>query len=84
MLPTALTSLHFNMIEVTRLNETNTREFINYLFDNQPLSESLSNILLERTDGIPLFIEELATTLKSQKLIHKIDGYFDFDVIDAV
>jgi TOMM system kinase/cyclase fusion protein len=81
VLPAALATQPFNVLEIARLNESNTREFIDCLFDNQPLSKHLVSILVERTDGIPLFVEELTTTLKSQKLLHKVNGIIDF--VDA-
>jgi TOMM system kinase/cyclase fusion protein len=82
VLPDALSSHNFNIIEITKLNDASTRVFIDCLFENQPLAQGLVDILLERTDGIPLFIEELAATLKSQNLVHKVNGEVDFVDVD--
>ncbi|MBQ4849535.1 TOMM system kinase/cyclase fusion protein [Pseudoalteromonas sp. MMG012] len=68
----------FTQLCVPKLNKEDTTSFITYLFDHQPLASGLLQVLQERTDGIPLFIEELASSLQKQKLVHKINGQFDF------
>lgn len=77
-LPNELTELQFQLVPVSKLAENSSIEFINSLFDHQPLAENLLTILVERSDGIPLFIEELASTLQKDKLVHKVNGIFAF------
>jgi len=78
VLPEQLDSQGFKEIHLPKLDENETTAFIKYLFEQQPIATRLLTILLERTDGIPLFIEELASSLQTQKLVHKVNGQFDF------
>ncbi|WP_281558480.1 TOMM system kinase/cyclase fusion protein [Thalassomonas sp. RHCl1] len=78
ILPDALTGLAFTIIPIVKLSSSSTGEFIGYLFEQQTLAKRLSELLIERTDGIPLFIEELASSLQKQKLVHKVNGIIDF------
>ncbi|MFT5807402.1 MAG: hypothetical protein ACI9LG_001693, partial [Moritella dasanensis] len=77
-LPEALADIPFITIMVDKLEKSQTQAFINLLFDGQTLATGLNDLILERTDGIPLFIEELVSSLKNQNLIHKVNGIFDF------
>ncbi len=77
-LPVILTENTFNNLALKKLSHSDTTNFIAYLFDQQPLASRLTQLLIERTDGIPLFIEELASTLQNQKLVHKVNGIIDF------
>ncbi|MFT7682167.1 MAG: TOMM system kinase/cyclase fusion protein [Moritella dasanensis] len=77
-LPEALADIPFITIMVDKLAKSQTQAFINLLFDGQTLATGLNDLILERTDGIPLFIEELVSSLKNQNLIHKVNGIFDF------
>jgi len=77
-LPDTMTEFYFSLVPLNKLAENETLEFIKYLFDQQILAKCLTEILIERTDGIPLFIEELASTLQKQKLVHKVNGIIDF------
>lgn len=49
-----------------------TKVFLATLFDKMP-SKSLSDVIFERTYGLPLFIEEIVKTLKTSNLIIEID-----------
>ncbi|MBQ4837879.1 TOMM system kinase/cyclase fusion protein [Pseudoalteromonas luteoviolacea] len=78
VLPEQLSKLSFTPLPLKKLNRESAQEVIQYLFEQQPISNQLMEVLLERTDGIPLFIEELVTALKSQHLIHKVHGAYNF------
>ncbi|MGF1737878.1 TOMM system kinase/cyclase fusion protein [Photobacterium satsumensis] len=77
-IPTIMEDLPFLVVKVDKLSDANVNDYVAYLFNQQPLSKRLSALLIERTDGIPLFIEELASTLQKQKLVHKVNGTVDF------
>ena len=77
-LPDAMAELSFTPVFIEKFDQSTTNEFIQYLFDQQTLAQRLTELLIERTDGIPLFIEELISTLQSQKLVHKVNGIIDF------
>ncbi|MGF1682980.1 TOMM system kinase/cyclase fusion protein [Photobacterium minamisatsumaniensis] len=77
-IPTIMEDLSFTLVQIDKLSDANVNDYIAFLFNQQPLSQRLTALLLERTDGIPLFIEELASTLQNQKLVHKVNGIVDF------
>jgi len=71
----------FIAIALTKLEYIHSQRFIQALFDQQAISEQLLEMLVARSDGIPLFIEELVNMLKQKQLIHQVNGVIDF--IDA-
>jgi TOMM system kinase/cyclase fusion protein len=86
-LPEKLQALEFNLIRVQKLTAKSSLAFIENQFDNQVLAKRVLDVLLSRTDGIPLFIEELVTMLWQQQMVHKLNGIIDFvssDKLDEV
>ncbi|MCF6439366.1 TOMM system kinase/cyclase fusion protein [Pseudoalteromonas luteoviolacea] len=65
-------------IHVHKLTEQDTESFIIKLFNNQLVSKQVIETLITRTDGIPLFIEELATMLEQKSLVKIINGQIEF------
>ena len=86
-LPVSLEQLGFDSITLHKLTTAATAKFILALFDDETVSENVLDVLIARTDGIPLFIEELANMLKQKELVHKLNGVIDFvnpDKLDKV
>ena len=86
-LPASLEQLGFDSITLHKLTTAATTKFILALFDDETVSENVLDVLIARTDGIPLFIEELANMLKQKELVHKLNGVIDFvnpDKLDKV
>ncbi|MCW8345438.1 TOMM system kinase/cyclase fusion protein [Vibrio sp. ZSDZ65] len=77
-LPKSLVNIPKTLVQLDKLSVHQSRVFINDLFDKQPLSETLLTLLVERGDGVPLFIEELIASLQKQRLVHKVNGVIDF------
>lgn len=77
-IPVQLETISFTQVLVPKLAKEETLAFIQFLFDQQPVATRLQETLLERTDGIPLFIEELASFMRNRNLVHKVNGEFDF------
>lgn len=46
-------------LTLNRLDETGCRELVRLITDLSPLAETLVNSIVERTDGVPLFVEEV-------------------------
>jgi TOMM system kinase/cyclase fusion protein len=65
-------------LEVKKLSNDKSLEFIAQLFDKQKVASSLVDIINSRTDGVPLFIEELVNMLKQKNLLHFNNGMFNF------
>ncbi|WP_019615212.1 TOMM system kinase/cyclase fusion protein [Psychromonas ossibalaenae] len=83
-LPASLGQAGFNLIELVKLSKQDTRDFVRILFDKQNVSASLLDIVVTRTDGIPLFIEELVNMLKQKGLVHHLNGITDFVNADKI
>ncbi|GLS28094.1 TOMM system kinase/cyclase fusion protein [Marinibactrum halimedae] len=65
-------------LSVPKLSEDDTSQFIERLFDKQAIAKEVMAAIVQRTDGIPLFVEELVGMLLSKKLVHKINGAIHF------
>ncbi|GLQ73075.1 TOMM system kinase/cyclase fusion protein [Vibrio penaeicida] len=65
-------------MQLAPLQSSDTHQFISTLFDGALVSEEVNQVLLARTDGVPLFIEELVQMLKKHELTHVIDGKVSF------
>ncbi|OUL58460.1 TOMM system kinase/cyclase fusion protein [Pseudoalteromonas ulvae] len=74
-------------LHLTQLPPQMTRLFIQSLFGHDVVAPNVTDLLINRTDGIPLFIEELVDMLKKNQLVHKLNGIIDFvspDKLDQV
>ncbi|TMP80720.1 TOMM system kinase/cyclase fusion protein [Pseudoalteromonas phenolica] len=76
--PTQLQDLTLLEVNLKKLTEQATEDFIVKLFDEQAVSRNVLDVLINRTDGIPLFIEELVDMLKQKALVGVIDGEINF------
>ncbi len=77
--PEKLQDCRLNPVRLDQLTQDDTHEFITELFDGTDVSEDVMATLVTRTDGIPLFIEELVSMLKRQRLV-----YLNQDIIEFV
>ena len=77
-LPETLIENGFDIIELMKLNQQKTTEFVLNLFEKKNVSAKLLDVVVARTDGIPLFIEELINMLKQKGLIQHLNGITDF------
>ncbi|MCJ8273724.1 MAG: AAA family ATPase, partial [Psychrosphaera sp.] len=77
-LPQAWRNNLFQQILLTKLALTASQQFVFELFDKQEVSEELMDVVVSRTDGIPLFIEELVDMLQKQRLVDRINGQLNF------
>jgi predicted ATPase len=77
-LPERLTLDDYPSIELKKLTQEDSKNFIHNLFDKQNVAKQLMLSVVSRTDGIPLFIEELVDMLKQQGLVLHINGITDF------
>lgn len=78
VLPAKLCTLTTKVIKVERLTEAQTTEFLASLFNNTALATEVSSTIIERTDGIPLFIEELTNMLQQRELVHTVNHKVEF------
>lgn len=76
--PTQLQDLTLLEVGLKKLTQQATEDFIVKLFDDQVVSQGVLDVLVNRTDGIPLFIEELIDMLKQKELVSVINGEINF------
>ncbi|WP_022940770.1 TOMM system kinase/cyclase fusion protein [Psychromonas hadalis] len=77
-LPEMLDSDIYQSIPLQKLTEQDSKDFVNNLFDKQNVANQLMEAVVSRTDGIPLFIEELVDMLKQKGLVQHLNGITDF------
>ncbi|WP_105169856.1 TOMM system kinase/cyclase fusion protein [Pseudoalteromonas sp. T1lg23B] len=85
--PSQLHDLTLMEVNLQKLTEQATEDFIVKLFDGRNVARNVLDVLVSRTDGIPLFIEELVGMLKQKGLVADNDGQIDFvnpDKLDQV
>ena len=85
--PTQLQDLTLLEVGLKKLTQQATEDFIVKLFDDHAVSQNVLDVLVNRTDGIQLFIEELIGMLKQKELVSVIDGEINFispDKLDQV
>ena len=66
------------LLPLTRLAQGDTGELIGALLNGARLDEKVLRELLKRSDGVPLFVEELTRTLLEHKLLVAEDGVYRF------
>ncbi|MBQ4811373.1 TOMM system kinase/cyclase fusion protein [Pseudoalteromonas luteoviolacea] len=76
--PSSLHDLTLLEVELNKLTNKATTDFIEQLFECKHVSENVRSVLVKRTDGIPLFIEELVGMLKDKRLVHETNGSITF------
>lgn len=86
-LPELLEGKGFESVDVNRLAEDASKDFISIMFNGEEIAKGVLDLLISRTDGIPLFIEELVNMMQQKELVHKLNGMIDFvspDKLDEV
>ncbi|CAH9052987.1 Serine/threonine-protein kinase PknD [Pseudoalteromonas sp. CIP111854] len=86
-IPSQLQDLTLMDVNLKKLTEQATEDFIAKLFDGHSVARNVLDVLVSRTDGIPLFIEELVGMLKQKGLVADSNGTIDFvspDKLDQV
>lgn len=63
-------------VNLNRLSNRETLKMVSYLLEGVEFDEQLEAMILEKTEGVPFFIEELINSMKEQKIIcNKDDRY---------
>ncbi len=63
-------------IQLSRLSTEGTRDILMRVTDHRPLPREVEIQILERTDGVPLFIEELIRSIIDSGMIKESDGAY--------
>ena len=67
---------HVTTISLTRLNRRNGAALIERVTAGKTLPEEVMDQILARTDGVPLFVEELTKTVLETGLLHEQDDHY--------
>lgn len=70
---------HVTSINLNKLSNKTSAELISNLTANKPLPVDVARQIIEKTDGIPLFIEELTRIVLESELIREEDDRYVLD-----
>src|SRR5262245_60495887 len=70
---------HVTTLPLTRLNRRVGSAIIKRIAAGKTLPEEVMNQILARTDGVPLFVEELTKTVLEGGLLQERDGHYVLD-----
>jgi class 3 adenylate cyclase/tetratricopeptide (TPR) repeat protein len=67
---------HVTTVSLTRLNRRNGAAIVERVTAGKTLPEEVMEQILARTDGVPLFVEELTKTVLETGLLQEQDGHY--------
>jgi class 3 adenylate cyclase/tetratricopeptide (TPR) repeat protein len=62
---------YHNQMTLSRLSNRESVAMVSHLLDTQDVDRNLEELILEKTEGVPFFIEEFLRSLKELKIIEK-------------
>jgi class 3 adenylate cyclase/predicted ATPase len=66
-------------LALTRLNRGQVERVVAHVSGGKPLPEEVVRQIVERTDGVPLFVEELTKMVLESELLHERAGRYELD-----
>jgi class 3 adenylate cyclase/predicted ATPase len=69
---------YHNQVNLNRLSNRESLMMVGYLLDAAEIHRDLEDFTLEKTDGVPFFIEEFIRSLKDLKIIKKKNNQYLF------
>lgn len=81
-LPQTLKSTKAYEVELSSLTQGECHQLIEHLFDHVAVSEQVKQLFTTRSDGNPLFLEELVFHAQKNNLVTKLNGCIDFTVTE--
>ena len=67
---------YHNQLTLHRLSNRESLEMVNYILGTREIEKALEELILEKTEGVPFFIEEFIKSLKDLKIMEREDnGY---------
>jgi tetratricopeptide (TPR) repeat protein len=65
---------YHSQLALNRLSNRESLAMITYLLDQEEIERDLEELVLEKTEGVPFFIEEFIKSFKELKVVEKRDG----------
>src|SRR6516162_166380 len=70
---------HVTTLTLNRLGQRQCVDLVGNVADGRVLPEAITRIIIDRADGVPLFIEELTKSVLESGLLRESDGGFVLD-----
>jgi class 3 adenylate cyclase/tetratricopeptide (TPR) repeat protein len=67
---------YHNHLNLNRHSNRETLMMVSHLLGTEEFDKKIEQLVIEKTEGVPFFIEELITSLKDQKIIEKKDNKY--------
>jgi len=67
---------YYNQVTLNRLSNRETNAMVAYILGTEDIDSDLEELILEKTEGIPLFIEEFIKSLKELKIVERKDDKY--------
>ncbi len=67
---------YHNQVTLNRLSNRESLAMVIHLLDTREIDSSLEELILEKTEGVPFFIEEFVESLKTLKVIERKGGRY--------
>jgi len=77
---------YHGQVNLNRLSTRETAMMASHLLDTEGLDKDIEQLVLEKTEGVPFFIEELINSLRDQKIIEKKENKYHLtkDIREAI
>ena len=67
---------YHNHVNLNRLSNRETLSMVSHLLRTEEFDKEIEQLVLEKTEGIPFFIEQLISSLNDQRIIEKKDNKY--------
>ena len=77
---------YHSQVNLNRLSNRETLMMVSHFLGTEEFDKEIEHLVLEKTEGVPFFIEELINSLRDQKIIKKKDNkyYLAKDIREAI
>jgi class 3 adenylate cyclase/tetratricopeptide (TPR) repeat protein len=67
---------YHSQVNLNRLSNREILVMLSYLLDTEDIDKDLETLILQKTEGVPFFIEEIVNSLKELKIIERKDNKY--------
>ncbi len=67
---------YHSQVNLNRLSNRESLSMMSHLLSSEAIDRDLENLILEKTEGVPFYVEEFIRTLKDLKIIERRDGQY--------
>jgi class 3 adenylate cyclase/tetratricopeptide (TPR) repeat protein len=71
---------YHNQLTLHRLSNRESLEMVNHILGTKEIERTLEELILEKTEGVPFFIEEFIKSLKDLKIIEREDNTYRLSI----